>query len=88
MKPWGWYRELFNTGWFWVKVIKVNDGHRTSWQWHRKRAEVHIGIKPRSFNYYGKRSIHEMTPGLYIELAWGKTDESDIIRVSDDYGRT
>jgi hypothetical protein len=28
-----------------------------------------------------------MTPGWYLELAFGKPDENDITRYDDDYGR-
>lgn len=82
-KPWGWFIRLVNTRFFWVKLIKVNPGHRTSLQSHDKRSELHLSI-----NYFGKGEKHRMGQGWYIEFALGRPREEDIKRYDDDYGRS
>ena len=65
---------------FWLKVIWVRG--RTSLQSHNNRTEYH-------FDLYKvlPREKHRMQRGLFLEIATGKPEESDIIRYEDDYGR-
>lgn len=73
---------------WWVKVIRVNPGHQTSLQFHHYRSELHIGLDHWHWRRIDRYEHHRMTAGLYLELAWGDSvRESDIVRISDDYGR-
>lgn len=81
-RPWGWFIRLFNTPFFWVKLIKIHPGHRTSLQSHKMRSEIHLSIQ-----YFGKERKHRMNEGLYLEFAFGRPVENDIERYEDDYGR-
>jgi hypothetical protein len=73
---------------WWLKIIKVGAGQRTSLQYHRRRSEVHIGLTHWQFEYVPTETVHRLKAGLYLELAWGlRVVENDIVRLSDDYGR-
>ena len=84
-KPWGKYYKLFDIGFLWVKIIVVNKGQRTSLQYHFNRTEIHIGGK--KVRFYPPLRRHRMTCGRYLEIAWGKPREEDIVRLKDDYDR-
>lgn len=76
--------KLFDNGRFWVKILRVLPGQRTSLQRHYFRDELHIG---RKIYLYRQLDIHRTYPGYWLELAWGFPYEDDIERVKDDYGR-
>ncbi len=80
-RPWGWYRTLLKLPFLWIKILKVEEGQRTSLQSHENRAELHIALVP-------KRKKHRLYSGTYLEIAWGKPEEEDIVRYNDDYGRS
>lgn len=82
-RPWGWMIKVIHTKKFWLKLIKVTG--RTSLQSHRFRTEYHISVK--GIKKIKLREKHRMTPGMYIELAFGLPSEHDIKRYEDDYGR-
>lgn len=93
-RPWGRMWMVIQRPSFWVKIINVKDGQRTSNQFHVKRAEWHwrlswrVWRKDLSWCRVIKPGIlHRMYPGWYIEVAWGEPKEADIVRMSDDYGR-
>jgi len=86
-KPWGWFVKLLHLRCFWIKIIRVRRGQRTSLQKHSERSELHVKLFPPSIRLYKRRQLHRMTEGLYIEFAWGKPIEDDIERVEDDYER-
>lgn len=44
-RPWGNYKILFSNKMCKIKEIKVNPGHRLSYQYHNKRSETWIIIK-------------------------------------------
>lgn len=67
----------------WVKLIRVHS--RTSLQYHCFRSELHLG---RSVLLVRPFEKHRMTRGWYIEIAWGRPMEDDIVRLDDDFGRT
>lgn len=84
-RPWGWMIKIIYFKKFWLKIIKVKKGEQTSLQSHNFRIEYH-------FWFWGFKKIdigikHRIQNGLYLELAFGKPDESDIIRYEDEYGR-
>jgi len=85
-RPWGWWLLLFWSPWLWLKLIRVRPGQRTSLQFHLHRAELHLGWW--YLRYVPALESHRMTAGWYLELAWGCTDEADIVRLEDDYHRT
>lgn len=82
-RPWGWMKTLIKTERFWVKLIHVDT--RTSQQVHRNRTELHI--RPFSVQVIRPLTIHRVPKGWCLEIAWGRPEESDIIRLQDDYGR-
>jgi hypothetical protein len=87
-RPWGWFLVLFQIKSFWIKLINVSKGHRTSLQMHSHRSEIHLPLlRWWKFNYVFPHEAHRMTTGLYIELAWGNPEESDNYRIEDDYDR-
>lgn len=73
--------------WLWLKLIHVHPGQRTSLQYHNHRAEFHLRLNDVRWARYKVRRQHRMTPGWYLELAWGHPHEADNVRLSDDYGR-
>jgi hypothetical protein len=86
-RPWGRMWMLYQHPRLWVKLIHVRRGQRTSNQYHLERREFHYCLSRLSWNYVPKRRLHRMRQGLYLEIAWGRPDEDDIVRMSDDYGR-
>ncbi len=82
-KPWGWMIKIISREDFWLKLICVSG--RISLQSHCQRSELHIGT--RGVNFIRKLEKHRLERGIYLELAFGKPDENDIVRYEDDYGR-
>lgn len=81
ISPWGWFVTLIKLPSLWVKLIRVKE--RTSLQTHENRSEWHIGIRRVS-----PGEMHRLYRGWYIEIAHGTPTEGDIVRISDDYGRS
>lgn len=75
-------------GFFWLKVICVAPQQHTSIQYHQRRVELLLG-------FWGIPGIwlvlphhqHTLFYGIYVEFAFGKVDERDIIRNEDLYDR-
>lgn len=86
-RPWGRMWMVTQWPWLWVKIIHVRKGQRTSNQYHQHRAEFHFRLNDLRWRVVKRDILHRMKPGLYVEIAWGRPDEADIIRLSDDYGR-
>jgi uncharacterized cupin superfamily protein len=84
-RPWGWYCKLIGFNQFWVKVLCVKPGQRTSAQFHNERDEVHISLA--GIQKIPAGVVHRLGPGWYLELATGRPLEADIVRVADDYDR-
>lgn len=84
-RPWGWMLTLIGVSRFWIKLIRVHPGRRTSLQLHKHRAELHISR--RGFTFVEPYTLHRMTGGWYIELAFGRPREDDIVRTQDDFNR-
>ena len=78
--PWGWMVTFLHTPRFWLKLLRVKG--RTSRQYHNNRTEWVLG-----FYRVNPGEEHRMAHGWFIELATGKPDEDDIVRLEDDYGR-
>ena len=91
-RPWGRMWLLFHLPFLWVKVIVVNSNHRTSVQIHRERTELHIALRLHREGWYGRKvpkgHVHVLATGRYIEIAWGRPREEDIIRLADQCGHT
>lgn len=81
-RPWGWFIKFIALKNFWFKLIRVKRGQRTSLQKHKDRKEIHVGIQ-----FVDKNLPHRIAHGFYIEMAFGKPRENDIVRLKDDYGR-
>jgi hypothetical protein len=93
-RPWGRMWMLGSCPWVWAKLIHVKPNQRTSNQYHAFRSEWHwrLGWPHLRRSMWCKvvppGRLHRMYQGWYVEVAWGLPAESDIVRVSDDYGRT
>lgn len=94
-RPWGRMWMVAQGASWWVKIINVRPNQRTSNQYHANRAEWHWRLSWRLWRkdlswmkIVRPGRLHRMYQGVYIEIAWGKPNENDITRVSDDYGRT
>ena len=88
-RPWGWFTGIA-CKWFWIKLIYVRPDHYTSSQYHANRAEFHMLVWPPipwEWRLVRRYKVHRLVHGLYVELAWGRPSESDIVRLRDRYGR-
>lgn len=109
-KPWGWEEPLGTFGEWRLKKIHINEGHRTSFQYHKQSTEVWFFpsggffiVRPNESHRLSAKNgtILEITradgssqtiltkkdsPLEVLELKQG--DDSDIVRIEDDYGRT
>ncbi len=87
-RPWGWMVRLVHFDRFWIRLVWVTPGKRTSKQLHCRRTEYHIHI-PKFWNStrYFPYERHRMDGGLYLEIAFGEPREDDIVTFQDDYGR-
>ena len=85
VKPWGYELVLgLWNGWR-VKILHVNDGHRTSKQYHMYKDEYWF-YKDGKVRHVEPFEVHRLIgPIEVVELARGSDD--DIIRLEDDYGR-
>lgn len=99
-RPWGRMWLLLSTPRLWVKVIEVDPGHCTSYQYHIFRKELHISLDGTTMPWRDLHDYvhaywrivprfraHRLATGRYLEIAWGQPDEDDIVRLSDNYGR-
>jgi hypothetical protein len=84
-RPWGYFEVLEDNMYYKIKKIVVNDGHRTSLQYHNEKIETWI---------YKDGTMHTIKPGEchrlvgpieLLEVSHGL--EEDIVRIKDDYGR-
>jgi mannose-6-phosphate isomerase-like protein (cupin superfamily) len=90
-KPWGWEEILMETPNYRVKKLFVIIGHRTSEQYHKLKEETWIfpdgrvqHIAPGAVHRLANNGPHPVLEVL--EVAHG--DDSDIVRLQDDYGRS
>lgn len=74
---------LLQTKHLWLKILRVKG--RTSLQKHERRSELHVSTK--GIRIVPPNTIHRLGNTWCFEVAWGLPEESDIIRVEDDYGR-
>ena len=85
-KPWGYEKVLVDDRGFKVKIIVVDKGKRTSLQYHKEKREFFI-FQDSSMRYISEGEQHRLTGPLeVIEFSFG--EDSDIIRLQDDYGRS
>lgn len=84
--PWGFWLKFISSPWFWMKFIHVDKGHQNSLHVHHKRNEFVLRI-PFHFFFIKKEKPHRLATGNYIELAYGRPSEDDILRLEDDYAR-
>ena len=86
-KPWGHEEILHKDDVYRVKKLVVNEGQRTSLQYHKKKHEV-MFYPNGSFEYFKPYDKHRLEgPIEVLEVSWGGSDE-DIVRLEDDYGRS
>lgn len=84
-KPWG--EELILCRWngYLVKLLRVNEGARTSRQYHREKHEWWF-YEDGGYREVLPGQVHRLTgPCEVLEVAYG--DNGDVVRVEDDYGR-
>lgn len=82
-RPWGWMITLIKTPWFWFKVLKVQG--KTSLQYHTRRTELQIGAN--GIHLCKPFVVHRLEHGWFVEFAWGRPNERDVVRLEDLYGR-
>lgn len=85
VKPWGSERLFLKLPFFWIKYLYIKDGHRTSTQYHHHRSELHISRH--GIRVYKPKDVHTCLAGRYVEFAWGRPDDKDIVRTDDPYRR-
>lgn len=85
-KPWGFEEILLENDRWIVKRLVVNDGHRTSLQFHKQKSETWYWphgetttIKP--------FQVHRLVGPIEIIEVADAGHENDIVRVEDDFGR-
>jgi mannose-6-phosphate isomerase-like protein (cupin superfamily) len=93
VRPWGKFRaypyELGAT----VKIITVEPGRALSLQYHHRRAEFWVALDPGLEEIFiPRKALHRLRgvgplPARVMEIWVGDPDESDIVRVQDDFGR-
>lgn len=88
-KPWGWELEVMSElKRVQLKLIHVEDGHRTSEQYHEQKHEVmmHLPDCCQKVQVVHPREVHRVAgPHTYFEAS--TYYPHDVVRVSDDYGR-
>jgi len=103
MRPWGrmfWLNAKDHN--LTVKYLEVKRGHRTSLQYHERKDELLIILEGAGYVLVGEETWrgaglvlriapceqHQVTgPLSYLEIST-HDDDTDTIRISDDYGRT
>ena len=85
--PWGYYEVLTKGDGYKVKFLVVFPGKRTSLQYHTKREEWITNLDIGYTIHFPKYTEHRLEEGRYIEVQLGECEESDIVRLDDDYGR-
>lgn len=87
-RPWGKMWKLLDIGVLWIKIIKVFPGEMTSIQRHRLRSELHLRLYPTTaIRLYPAGTVHSVTPGVWLEVAWGRVLENDNERLYDPHQR-
>ena len=84
-KPWG-YELLLgeHLGWR-IKILHVNNGHRSSKQYHRQKSEV-MFFDDGKIVHIPTNTVHRLEGEVdVLEVSRGSDD--DIVRLEDDYGR-
>lgn len=103
-KPWGHEILFAKTTAYAGKVIYVKSGHRLSLQYHRKKEEtmyiqqgecsISFGEEERKLSSgdsihippLTRHRVHALTDVIIFEVSTPELD--DVVRLSDDYGRT
>jgi mannose-6-phosphate isomerase-like protein (cupin superfamily) len=84
-KPWGKEEVIVENEYYRIKRIIVDPGCRTSLQSHEHKIETHI-YPDGTIKHIPPKTIHRITgPTTVLEICHG--DDSDIIRIDDDYCR-
>lgn len=99
-KPWG-YEVIVETDEFLIKHITINEGHRTSLQYHEVKDEVIIPYEGDGRIEVAARTIRpgdgpvRVTPGTVhrtfgplVLLEVTTPHDDDVVRLEDSYGRT
>jgi mannose-6-phosphate isomerase-like protein (cupin superfamily) len=79
IRPWGKFRSFPYKQARGIKIITVNPGETLSLQYHLHRSEFK---SPHRLRCLGSKQARVM------EIWIGNSDESDIVRLEDEYGRT
>ena len=102
-KPWGYELIEFVNDGLVVKKLIINDGHRTSLQYHERKTEViHIAsgtleLQMEDLHTYVGGGYVVIPPGMRHRLAAkggtltlievATNHYDDVVRIADDYGR-
>jgi mannose-6-phosphate isomerase-like protein (cupin superfamily) len=71
-RPWGMYSVLHSSGEYWIKLLRIKAGHRTSLQSHKDRGEHWIvmrgsGLAERE-NWDCTIDVHELKVGTMMYI--------------------
>ena len=84
-KPWGVEVHLLIWNEWRLKLLVVNEGHRTSLQYHEEKEEFWFYVDGK-WEHMPPKKIHRLTrPISVLEIAKG--EDTDIVRLEDDYDR-
>jgi mannose-6-phosphate isomerase len=98
VKPWGW-EVIVDTGDMLLKTIYIKKGARTSLQYHQRKEEVIVKcggsgyVEVTGKEFHGCEPLHILPGTLHrsvgdmLLLEVTTRDNSDVVRVDDDYGR-
>jgi hypothetical protein len=84
-KPWGVEVHLFKWKEWRLKLLVVNEGHRTSLQYHEKKEEFWFYMDGK-WKHLPPKKIHRLAGSVTV-LEISRGEDTDIIRLEDDYNR-
>jgi D-lyxose ketol-isomerase len=87
-KPWG-HEEILHKeeGILQVKILNVNKGQRTSLQYHQRKKEWMFDLNTGEVKVVNPFEEHRIVGYKRILEVSIPPDDSDIVRLKDDYGR-
>jgi len=84
-KPWGVEVHLFKWKGWRIKLLVVDEGHRTSLQYHEKKEEFWFYMDGK-WKHLPPKKIHRLAGSVTV-LEISRGEDTDIIRLEDDYNR-
>jgi len=85
-KPWGREVHLFKWNQWRLKLLQINEGNRTSLQYHKEKEEFWF-FNDGTWRHLPPNEVHRLTGPITV-LEISKGEDTDIVRLEDDYQRT